>query len=85
MADYDVIEVKAVDALKLQVRFADGLCGTVRLMPSHLYGVFEVLKDPEVFAKVRCDDGFVSWPGDIDLAPDAMHQEIREKGECVLA
>lgn len=84
MADYDVVEVKTLDHLTLQVRFADGLRGRVRLMPSHLYGVFEPLKDPAVFAQARCDDGFVSWPGDIDLAPDAMHEAIRNDGEWVL-
>lgn len=84
MTDYDVVEVKALDGLKLRVRFADGLSGTVCLKPSHLYGVFEPLKDPAVFAQVRCDNGFVSWPGDIDLAPDAMHQAIREEGEWIL-
>ncbi len=85
MADYDVVEVKALGQLKLGVRFADGLAGIVSFMPSHLYGVFEPLKDPAVFAQVRCDSGFVSWPGDIDLAPDAMHAAIRERGEWVLA
>jgi hypothetical protein len=84
MAEYDVVEVKALDDLILRVRFADGLSGLVCFMPSHLYGVFEPLKDPAIFVQVRCDNGFVSWPGDIDLAPDAMHQEIREKGEWIL-
>jgi len=84
MVEYDVVEVKALEDLSLRVRFADGVSGVVRLMPTHLYGVFEPLKDPAVFAQVRCDNGFVSWPGDIDLAPDAMHQAIREKGEWIL-
>ena len=84
MADYDVVEVKALDNLKLRVRFADGVSGTVRIMPSHLYGVFEALKHPAVFAQASCENGFVSWPGDIDLAPDAMHQAIQEKGEWIL-
>jgi hypothetical protein len=84
MADYDVIEVKAVGELELLVRFADGVSGLVHFLPSHLYGVFEPLKDPSVFAQVRCDNGFVSWPGDIDLAPDAMHEEIQKNGRWAL-
>ena len=84
MADYDVVEVEAMGDLSLRVRFADGLSGMVSIMPSHLYGVFEPLKDPAVFAQARCDEGFVSWPGDIDLAPDAMHQAILVEGEWVL-
>ena len=85
MVDFDVVEVKALDGMSLNVRFADGVCGVVRMMPSHLYGVFEPLKDPAVFALVRCDNGFVSWPGEVDLAPDAMHEAIRERGEWVLS
>lgn len=26
-------------------------------------------------------DGFVAWPDEIDLAPDAMYQAIKENGE----
>jgi hypothetical protein len=33
----------------LKVKFEDGLEGTVRFKPSHLTGVFEVLKDEDYF------------------------------------
>jgi hypothetical protein len=82
---HDVVEVEPIEHLTLRVRFADGLSGTVRIEPSHLYGVFEKLKDEKVFRQARCDEGFVSWPGEIDLAPDAMYKAIRERGEWVLA
>lgn len=81
---YDVIEVKPLDNLALSVRFADGLEGLVRFEPTHLYGVFEQLKQPDIFRQVRCDGGFVAWPGDIDLAPDAMYDEIKSHGLWVL-
>jgi hypothetical protein len=29
--------------------------------------------------------GTVAWPGDIDLAPDAMHDALAATGEWVLA
>jgi hypothetical protein len=28
--------------------------------------------------------GAVTWPGEIDLAPDAMHDEIKKNGKWVL-
>jgi hypothetical protein len=28
--------------------------------------------------------GAVSWPGDLDLAPDAMHAAIKEHGTWIL-
>jgi hypothetical protein len=81
---YDVVSVKPLGHLRLAVRFADGLVGEVVIKESHLHGVFEVLKDPELFAQARCDNGFVEWPGDIDIAPDAMYDEIKARGCWVL-
>jgi hypothetical protein len=34
---------------------------------------------------VYLDHGAIAWPGQIDLAPDAMYQEIKEKGVAMLA
>ena len=81
---YDVVEVQPVLPMALQVRFADGTAGRVRFEPSHLTGVFEALKDPIVFAQARVEAGAVTWPGDLDLAPDAMYAEIKSHGEWVL-
>jgi Protein of unknown function (DUF2442) len=82
--EYDVVEVQPVLPMALQVRFADGTAGQVRFESSHLTGVFEALKDPNVFAQARVEAGAVTWPGDLDLAPDAMYAEIRSHGEWVL-
>ncbi len=81
---WDVVEAKVIGDLEFSVRFADGLTGKVRLLPSHLYGVFERLKDPQIFNQLTATDGFVSWPGEIDLAPDAMYAAIKAYGEWVL-
>ena len=80
----DVVGVQVVVPMALQVRFADGTAGQVRFEPSHLFGVFEALKDPIVFAQARVEAGAVTWPGNIDLAPDAMHAEIKYHGVWVL-
>jgi hypothetical protein len=82
--NHDVIDVQPVMPMALQVRFADGTAGQVRFEPSHLTGVFEALKDPIVFAQARVVAGAVTWPGDLDLAPDAMYAEIKSRGEWVL-
>ena len=81
---WDVVAVQPEPPLSLSVRFADGTQGKVRFEPSHLTGVFAVLRDPGVFAKVFVDHGAVAWPGDIDLAPDAMYDEIKRHGEWIL-
>jgi hypothetical protein len=81
---WDVVEVKPEPGWSLLVRFADGLTGRVRFTPGYFAGVFESLRDPRVFERVFVDHGAVAWPGDIDLAPDAMYQEIRSRGEWLL-
>ena len=46
--------------------------------------VFEPLRDPELFSQARIVMGAVTWPNGADLAPDAMHDEIRAKGVWTL-
>ncbi len=82
--DWDVNQVKVVGPLQLEVVFADGTHGRVVFEPTHLTGVFASLQNSEIFNQVRINGGAVSWPGDIDLAPDAMHAAIRKSGEWVL-
>jgi hypothetical protein len=67
----------------LAVRFADGTSGEVdvsQLIFGPMPGVFEVLRDPALFAQVGIELGAVTWPGELDLAPDAMYDAIRATG-----
>ena len=84
-AAWNVIKVEVAGPLTLWVEHRDGVSGYVRFRPSHLRGVFELLKDPEYFAQVGIAHGAVSWPNEMpDLAPDAMHDEIARNGEWIL-
>jgi hypothetical protein len=47
-------------------------------------GVFSALADPDRFAAACVEFGAVTWPGEIDLAPDAMYEEIKAHGRWVL-
>ena len=58
---WDVKDVRVEPDWTLLVRFSDGLTGRVRFLP----GFFTV------------DQGAVAWPGDLDLAPDAMYAQIK--------
>jgi hypothetical protein len=83
----DLASVHALPDYRLQVRFHDGLEGIVdmsRRVRSPDAGVFSVLADPERFAQVGIEFGAVWWPGDLDLAPDAMHAQIKAHGQWVL-
>ena len=69
---------------QLAVTFNDGLNGIVdvsALVNGPDAGVFEALRDPAFFASAYLDCGAVAWPNGADLAPDAMHKEIRRCGE----
>ena len=78
---WDVVDVKPEPEWTLAVRFADGLAGKVRFSPDFFTGVFEPIRDPLQFRQVFIDHGAVAWPGDVDLAPDAMYQQILVNGE----
>ncbi len=82
-----VTEVEALPGFRLRVAFADGLTGVVDisgLVHSPKAGVFAALSDPDLFAQVTLACGAVAWPGELDLAPDAMHDAIQEHGEWSL-
>jgi hypothetical protein len=82
--EWDVAEVKVVGDFVLAVRFQDGLEGGVKFLPSFFRGVFTHLASIPEFQKVRVVDGVVTWPGELDLAPDAMYAEIKHNGEWLL-
>jgi len=82
--NWDVVEVKVDAPLSLYVRFADDTAGTVRFEPTYFTGVFQALKDQDLFKQVYIDAGAVAWPGDLDLAPDAMYSAIKRQGEWIL-
>ena len=41
--------------------------------------MFEALRDPDVFGRVRVDDeaGTVVWPNGADLAPEVLYGEVQ--------
>ncbi len=84
-APWSVKKVEVAGPLTLWVEHRDGVSGYVRFKESHLHGVFEMLKDPDYFAKVDIAYGAVSWPNEMpDLAPDNMHRHLKRDGEWIL-
>jgi len=82
-----VVTVEALPEFRLRVRCVDGTEGTVKLaalIHAPNAGVFAALADPSIFAQAHVEYGAVTWPGEIDLAPDAMYAEIKKAGTWVL-
>ena len=73
-----VTHVKALSDWHLEVKFSDGLEGVVSLKDQLFGPMFEPLKDPAFFSRVSIDEfGVICWPNGADLAPDALHDIIR--------
>ena len=78
-----VAEAQVLPEFRLRIRFLDGLEGIVdmnRLIGSADAGVFKALADPAMFQRAAVEHGAVTWPGDLDLAPDAMYRAIAADG-----
>ena len=80
-----MIEARVLEHGRFWVKFSDGLEGTVKMQPSAFRGVFQSLADPVFFKQLYINDYFVTWPGELDLAPDAMHSHIQDFGEWVIS
>ena len=79
-AYWRISDVRVIEDNAVWVRFFDGLEGVVRFQPGFFRGVFSHLADPTQFRRAAVVNGAVTWPGDLDLAPDAMHFEIKQRG-----
>ncbi len=83
-----VTSVQALPEYRLRVQFADGLEGIgdlSALVRSPSAGVFAALADEALFNRAFVEYGAVTWPGEIDIAPDAMHAEIKKSGEWIVS
>lgn len=82
----DPINVQVVSKHTLEVLFEDGLSGQVIFKPSRFRGVFKALKNEDIFKNVFIDReiGTITWENGLDLAPDVMYEEIRQKGQWLL-
>jgi hypothetical protein len=78
----DIVAANALGDYRLHLRFEDGVEGVVDLAPHLTFrGVFEPMRDPAWFAKVRVDRelGTVVWPNGADLDPDVLYGRLTGK------
>jgi hypothetical protein len=89
MAIWSIIHFTLLPDYKIEVSFADGTSGIADLAPRLSQGPlgdgFDPLCDEKFFSQAFLEHGALTWPGGIDLAPDAMYQRIRVAGTSVLA
>lgn len=77
---HNVVEVEVVGEHRLRVVFDDGLSGEIDASNWTWRGVFEPLRDPAYFARVRLDRqlGTIGWPNGADVAPETLHLWVAE-------
>jgi len=86
-APWRVARVEVLSEFRLHVCFNDGTEGTVELagfLNSASAGVFAALRDERLFHQAQVTLGAVTWPNNLDLAPDAMHRQIKEHGTWIV-
>ena len=79
-----VTSVRAAPEYRLSVTFDDGLSGVVdcyRMVFGETAGVFARLRNKAEFEAAIVHHGAVTWPGEFDLAPDAMYMAIAAHGQ----
>ena len=76
MIAWNVTALKVLPGHRLEVGFADGLRGIVDMSKDDLSGVFAPLVDESYFALATIHDGVVVWPNGVDIAPEAMYDEV---------
>jgi len=76
-----VASVESLAGYRINLEFTDGLRGEIDLSDMIGKGVFEQLRDQTEFDKVYVDpeSHTVAWPGEIDLCPDSLYDEILSK------
>jgi hypothetical protein len=82
-----IAEVHPLEEYELKICFIDGLEGIVdmtNLIMGSNSGVFSILRDKKIFDKVFLQYGVLTWPGELDLAPDTLYDEIKKQGKCIL-
>jgi hypothetical protein len=75
-----IIEAKPLEGFRLSLRFESGESGEVDLSDYAGRGVFAAWLQPGFFEQAKVGEfGDVSWPGEIDLCPDALYLRMTGK------
>jgi hypothetical protein len=76
---YRIVTIEPRANFRLFVRFEDGVEGEADLSDIAGRGVFaRWTANPDEFMSVEIDarSGAPTWPGDLDVAPDALYEEL---------
>ncbi len=69
--------VKPLDDFSLELIFTNNEKKIFDVKPYLDFGVFNELKDPEVFYSAKVYSGSVEWKNGIDICPDTLYLESK--------
>jgi hypothetical protein len=72
MVDPRPVVIKTIDHPTLVIEFSDASLRRFSVEPLLAYPFFEPLKNPVLFAQARIAHQTITWPGDIDIAPEML-------------
>lgn len=74
------VQAIPLDGFRLWLKYADGIEGVVDLGDLAGRGVFQAWSAKDVFEAVTVNEsGAITWPGEIDLCPDALYLRLTAK------
>lgn len=76
---FDVIRVTGVRHIRghvLRLEFSNGVAGEVDLSDALVGPIFEALRDPREFARVRLGAETIEWPNGADWAPETLYARV---------
>ena len=74
----DVVKVTVLDGFRVRLLFEDGLVREIDLDPYLSGPVFEPVRNPKYFRRVRVDreSGTIAWPNGADICRDTLYHAI---------
>jgi hypothetical protein len=71
----DITYVTATENHQLALEFENGERRVFNMQPYLVKRPFGPLKDIAMFKLARVENGTVTWPGDIDIAPETLYDK----------
>ncbi|MDX1253089.1 MAG: DUF2442 domain-containing protein [Gammaproteobacteria bacterium] len=69
----NIVSVRPMPGYGLLLGYANGESRLFDARPYLERGVFTRLKDETLFAQARIEFGTVTWPGELDIAPETLY------------
>ena len=71
------LSVKVADDYKLIIKFSTGEEKIYDAKDDINHGIFQSLRDKNIFSSARIARGTVVWNDDLDIAPETLYQDSK--------